>query len=213
MGFAALLRTGPVRAADPESMVLVLGDSISAEYGIERGSGWVSLLGERLAERVPGVGVVNASISGETTAGGLTRLPGLLERHQPAVVVIELGGNDALRGLDLSATESNLQASAALASASGAALVILGMQVPPNYGRRYTEQFAGIFESVAARHDAELVPFFLADIVDRADAFQPDRIHPSQPMQPILLDAAWPAIRSALAAAAKRTGGRIAPAT
>lgn len=174
--------------------LVVLGDSISAEYGLERGTGWVSLLQERL----PDWQVVNASISGETTAGGRARIAGLLDKHQPQVLVIELGGNDALRGLDLNSSARNLDQIAGLAKQQGAQIVVLGMQVPPNYGRAYTERFAAIFTEVAQKHDAELVPFLLSGIVGREDAFQADRIHPSAKVQPVLLETAWPAIERAI---------------
>lgn len=186
--------------------LLVIGDSISAEYGITRGSGWVSLLGEKLADHNPPFKVVNASISGETTAGGRSRIADLLARHSPAIVVIELGGNDALRGLDLDSTERNLMEMASRSRDAGAHVVVLGMQVPPNYGRRYTERFAGIFETVAQSSDAALVPFFYADIMDRPDAFLADRIHPSESAQPVLLETAWPAIASAIASSQRTSG-------
>ncbi len=178
--------------------LLVLGDSLSAEYGLRRGAGWVELLAQRLAARRPPWQVVNASISGETTAGGDSRIAPLLERHRPAIVVIELGGNDALRGLDLSATEANLANIARATRVSGARALLLGMQVPPNYGRPYADAFAALFRRVAEREKASLLAFFLDGVADRPELFQPDRIHPNENAQPRLLDNVWPALRPLL---------------
>lgn len=178
--------------------LLVLGDSLSAEYGLRRGSGWVELLSRRLSGRRPPWQVVNASISGETTAGGRTRIAALLERHGPAVVVIELGGNDALRGLDLGATEANLAAMTRAARQAGARVLLLGMQVPPNYGRAYTDAFAALFRNVAEREKAALLPFFLDGVADRPELFQPDRIHPNESAQSRMLENVWPALRPLL---------------
>ena len=177
--------------------ILVVGDSLSAEYGLQRGSGWVALLAKRLASEHPNASVVNASISGDTTAGGLARLPALLRQVQPGLVVIELGGNDALRGLPLATTRDNLAAMAKLAKASGAKVLIIGMQVPPNYGRSYGERFASLFADVARAEGAKLVPFMLAGVADIADAqamFQADRIHPLAKAHPIILDNVWPVL-------------------
>ena len=174
--------------------ILVVGDSLSAEYGLARGSGWVALLQARLASRYPKASVVNASISGDTTAGGLARLPALLAQHKPAIVVLELGGNDALRGLPLDTTKANLDAMVKLAKAAGAQVVVVGMQVPPNYGRAYGERFSSLFAEVAHAEHAALVPFLLAGVADgpNADAmFQPDRIHPLASAHPRILDNVW----------------------
>lgn len=173
------------------STILVLGDSISAEYGLPRGSGWVALLQKKLTDEGFAHTIVNASISGETTAGGRSRIKGLLSKHEPAVVIIELGGNDALRGLDLNSSQSNLQTIASASKQAGARLLVLGMQVPPNYGPAYTEQFAAIFKDVADKHQAALVPFFLVDIAQDDQFFQPDGIHPTQAAQPVLLKTMW----------------------
>lgn len=200
------LTTAPgAGASDTRTRILVLGDSLSAEYGLRRGSGWVALLEQRLKEEMISAEVVNASISGDTTAGGLARLPALLQRHRPTHVVIELGGNDALRGLPLSQTESQLTRMAQLSREAGAAVLLVGIQVPPNYGRRYTEEFARIFEDVARAEKAGLVPFLLAGFADREDAaswFQADRIHPNERAQPLMLDNVWPALRELLGEAA-----------
>ncbi|MEP7283307.1 MAG: arylesterase [Rubrivivax sp.] len=179
-------------AAPP--LLLVVGDSLSAEYGLTRGQGWVALLERRLASQQREVRVVNASISGDTTSGGRTRLPALLARHRPQVVVLELGGNDALRGLPLASTEANLRAMAQAARAVGARVLIAGMQVPPNYGRRYGADFAALFARVANEEQAALVPFLLAGVADGPQAdtlFQPDRIHPRAEAHPRILDNVW----------------------
>ena len=177
--------------------LLVVGDSLSAEYGLRRGSGWVALLDARLQERKLPYRVVNASISGDTTSGGRSRLPALLSQHQPAVVVIELGGNDALRGLPLEMTEQNLRAMTQAAQQAGARVLLAGMQMPPNYGAAYTQQFAALFAKVAQAHKAALVPFFLKGVADAADPlalFQADRIHPNEQAQPLMLDNVWPVL-------------------
>lgn len=181
--------------------MLVVGDSLSAEYGLPRGSGWVALLERRLAAQGIAAEVVNASVSGDTTAGGRNRLAALLQRHQPTHVVLELGGNDALRGLPLTSTEANLVAMTRASRAVGARVVITGMQVPPNYGRRYAEDFAALFGRVAQAEGAALVPFLLAgvaDVPDAADWFQSDRIHPNERAHPRILDNVWPVLRPLL---------------
>jgi acyl-CoA thioesterase-1 len=175
--------------------LLVVGDSLSAEYGLGRGAGWVALLEQRLAERHPGWTVVNASISGETTSGGRTRIAGLLDRHRPAAVVVALGGNAALRGLDLNATRGNLDRIVGASREAGAKVLLLGMQVPPNYGKAYTDAFARVFQDVAEAHQAPLVPFFLDGVAEDMSLFQPDRIHPNAQAQPRMLENVWPALR------------------
>ncbi|WP_119286734.1 arylesterase [Azohydromonas sediminis] len=190
----------PARAARPAT-VLVVGDSLSAEYGLPRGRGWVALLEQRLAREKIAARVVNASISGDTTSGGRSRLPALLAEHRPTHVVIELGGNDALRGLPLAMTRDNLVAMVRAARAAGARVLLVGMQVPPNYGRRYADEFAALFGEVAKAEGAALVPFLLAGVADGPDPtalFQPDRIHPNADAQPIMLDNVWPALRALL---------------
>ena len=178
-------------------LILVVGDSLSAEYGLKRGSGWVALLAARLALRKSAARVVNASISGDTTSGGRTRLPALLKQHRPDIVLIELGGNDALRGLPIAMTRGNLEAMARAAKAAGARVVIAGMQLPPNYGRQYGDQFAALFATVAKAEGAALVPFLLTGVADVPQAeslFQPDRIHPNAAAQPTILDNVWPTL-------------------
>jgi acyl-CoA thioesterase I len=181
--------------------ILVVGDSLSAEYGLKRGTGWVALLEQRLAKEKPNAKVVNASISGDTTSGGRSRLPALLAQHQPSVVVIELGGNDALRGLPLAMTQDNLQAMTQAAQATGAKVLLAGMQVPPNYGQDYTKRFSDTFATVAKAQKAALVPFLLKGVADAPNAaqlFQADRIHPKEEAHPTILNTMWPAVRALL---------------
>jgi acyl-CoA thioesterase-1 len=174
--------------------ILILGDSLSAEYGIARGTGWVELLRKRLREKGDVRSVINASVSGETTAGGRSRIDGLLRRQQPSLLILELGGNDALRGLELAATRANLIEITRRAQQSGARVLLLGMKVPPNYGRAYSESFDKVFVEVSHETGTPLVPFFLDGIADRLEYFQTDRIHPNESAQPIMLDKVWPAI-------------------
>ncbi|HEX6362053.1 MAG TPA: arylesterase, partial [Albitalea sp.] len=180
---------------------LVVGDSLSAEYGIERGRGWVSLLERRLAdERIPAM-VVNASVSGDTTSGGRARLAPLLKQHRPTHVILELGGNDALRGLPLASTQANLAQMAQAAKAAGARVLIVGMQLPPNYGRRYSDEFAAMYANVARQEGAALVPFMLKGVADSPNAeamFQPDRIHPRSEAHPTILANIWPVLATLL---------------
>lgn len=161
----------------------------------------MALLQKRLAEQKKPHRVVNASISGDTTAGGRSRLPAALRAHRPAIVIVELGGNDALRGLPLASTRDNLLAMARAVQDAAARLVVVGMQVPPNYGAAYGKEFVGLFEQVARQAHAGLVPFLLKGVADRADAmdwFQPDRIHPLAKAHPLMLDNVWPALRPLL---------------
>jgi len=187
------------RAAGPT--IVVVGDSLSAEYGLKRGSGWVALLEARLAQTKTAASVVNASISGDTTSGGRSRLPGLLAQHKPNIVVIELGGNDALRGLPLAMTRDNLTAMTKAAKAAGAKVLLVGMQLPPNYGRQYGEEFAGLFAVVAKAEGAALVPFLLKGVADGPQAdtlFQADRIHPKEAAHPVMLDNVWQVLKPLL---------------
>lgn len=197
---AALPGALSARAAEPP-LILVVGDSMSAEYGIARGSGWVALLEQRLAAEKVAARVVNASVSGDTTAGGRSRLPALLKNHPPAVVVIELGGNDALRGLSLEMTAANLTAMTQAAQQAGARVLLVGMQVPPNYGADYGRRFEALFGQVAQAEKAALVPFLLKGVADGDDPtalFQSDRIHPLAKAHPIILDNVWPTLRGLL---------------
>ncbi len=181
--------------------MLVLGDSLSAEYGLPRGSGWVALLTQRLSRDAAGWQVVNASISGETTSGGRSRLPGLIDKHRPRLVIIELGGNDALRGLSLAQTRDHLEFMVKACHQSGAKVLLLGMQMPPNYGADHAARFATMYREVAQQHRVGLVPFFLQSIADRpnpSEWFQPDRIHPTAQAQPLMLETVWPELKKLL---------------
>jgi len=194
---ALALAPSPGSAADPP-VLLVVGDSISAAYGLPPGVGWTDLLQKRLDARKLGYRVVNASISGDTTAGGRSRLPALLARHKPAIVVIELGGNDGLRGGSIASTRDNLAAMTAAAKAAGARPLLIGMKLPPNYGPGYTRQFENVFAEVAKAEGAPLVPFFFEGFGEDAAAFQADRIHPTEATQARLLDNVWPTLERML---------------
>jgi acyl-CoA thioesterase-1 len=183
---------------------LVVGDSLSAEYGLKRGTGWVALMEQRLKDSKLTATVVNASISGDTTSGGRARLATLLAQHRPTHVVIELGGNDALRGLPLQLTEDNLTFMTQAAQKAGARVLLVGMQVPPNYGRDYGARFAALFADVAKANKAALVPFLLEGVANESGAtsstrmFQADRIHPREEAHPIMLANVWPELRKLL---------------
>jgi acyl-CoA thioesterase I len=183
--------------------LLVLGDSLSAEYGLARGTGWVALLEQRLQQKKINYQVINASISGETTSGGKARLAALLKTHQPAIVIIELGGNDALRGLDLKVSEQNFRSMIKMVQASTtndskqsikAKPLLLGMQIPPNYGKAYTDAFFSIYGRVAKETHTALVPFFLQGVADQPALFQADRIHLKAEAHPTMLDNVWPTL-------------------
>ncbi len=210
-GLAGLLLTASVWATAGEQgkaanaaglaapIVLVLGDSLSAEYGLKRGTGWVALLQERLIREKLPHHVVNASISGETTSGGAARIDALLAQHKPQVVIIELGGNDALRGLSMAATEQNLRRISKAAKTAGAQVLLAGMEVPPNYGARYAADFRNVFKRVATEQKAALLPFLLDGFGQDLSAFQADRIHPNEASQPKILANIWPALQPLLA--------------
>ncbi len=201
MGFGRdSLAANAAPAADGER-ILVVGDSLSAEYGLTRGSGWVSLLEQRLAREGLKASVVNASISGDTTSGGRARFRPLLQQRRPTLVIIELGGNDALRGLPLEETRLNLASMAKDAKAAGARVLLVGMQVPPNYGRKYSDDFAALYANVARTEGVALVPFMLKGVADIATAeamFQADRIHPVAAAHPIILGNIWPVLEPML---------------
>jgi acyl-CoA thioesterase-1 len=182
-------------------VILVVGDSLSAEYGLKRGSGWVALLEARLAQQKIPARVVNASISGDTTSGGRTRLAALLAQHKPTHVILELGGNDALRGLPIAATQDNLAAMTRAAQKAGARVLLVGMQVPPNYGSDYTRRFSAVFADVARQYRTGLVPFLLAGVADAPDArdlFQADGIHPRAEAHARMLENVWPELKKLL---------------
>ena len=197
---AAGLPAGVI-AQTGERKVLIVGDSLSAEYGLPRGSGWVALLEQRVGREKLQARIVNASISGDTTAGGRARLPALLKAHSPDIVVIELGGNDALRGLPLTSTRDNLLVMVRAAKAIGVCVVLVGMQVPPNYGRKYGSDFSALFAEVARQEGTALVPFLLEGVANAPDAdaqFQPDRIHPKAQAHPRMLDNVWVVLKPLL---------------
>ena len=190
----------PVQA-DNKPTLLVVGDSLSAEYGIARGSGWVALLQQKLQTEKPKWQIVNASISGDTTAGGLARLPALLKLHQPQIVVIELGGNDALRGFSLKMTEDNLVKMIQACKTIQAKVVLVGMQVPPNYGAAYALDFTRLFARISKKQQTALVPFLLAGVADDKDPtalFQADRIHPKAEAHPRILANVWVVLKKML---------------
>jgi acyl-CoA thioesterase-1 len=197
VALGTLVPTVP-RARDSAPTLLVVGDSISAGYGLPTGEGWVDLLTKRLEARGYPQRVVNASISGDTTAGGRARLPGLLERYRPAIVVVELGGNDGLRGGDLAASRANLDAMVAAIQRAGAKALVVGMRLPPNYGPKYTREFEAMYAAVARAHKAALLPYFFAGFGEDNEMFQPDRIHPTAAAQQALLDNLWPILQPLL---------------
>lgn len=198
VGILALLTLYASGAHSASKTILVLGDSLSAEYGLARGTGWVSLLEKRLKAENIDATVVNASISGETTSGGKSRLTGLLEQHHPAVVVIELGGNDGLRGLSIRASEDNFRSMIDAVKKSRAKVLLIGMQLPPNYGRDYTDRFSALYPKLAKETKSALVPFLLAGISDKPELFQPDRIHPTAQAHPIMLNNVWSQLKPLL---------------
>lgn len=182
----------PASAYSAPKTVLVLGDSLSAEYGLTRGAGWVALLERKLKAKNIDAAVVNASISGETSSGGRTRLPALIRQHRPDIVVIELGANDGLRGLPVPAAEANLRAMIELAQKNKARVLLIGMRMPPNYGRDYTERFHAVYAKLAKEYKTGLVPFMLDGVAEKPALFQPDRLHPAAEAHPIILANIWP---------------------
>ncbi|RQZ17779.1 arylesterase [Burkholderia sp. Bp9031] len=178
--------------------LVVLGDSLSAEYGLPRDTGWVALLRQRLATERIDYSVANASVSGDTTSGGRARLPAVLQRLKPSIVVVELGSNDALRGVPLATTEQNLRGIIADARQARAKVVLVGMYVPPNYGPDYTQKFHAVYTRLSKEFGVPLVPFLLAGIENKPEMFQSDQMHPAQQAQGILLDNVWPALKPLL---------------
>jgi acyl-CoA thioesterase-1 len=185
-------------SAHAQPVLLIYGDSLSAGYGLPQDQGWVALLADRLRAEKFAYRVVNASVSGETTLGGAKRLEAVLAQHRPAIVVIELGGNDGLRGLPLATTRQNLETMIRTAKSAGAQPLIVGMQLPPNYGTAYTEKFQALFEGVAREQKVPLVPFMLAGFGEKREYFQSDGIHPTAAAQPLMLDNVWPVLRPLL---------------
>ena len=201
LGLSLLASAVHAQGRTSPTVILVVGDSLSAEYGLARGKGWVALLEKKLLADNYTAKVVNASISGDTTSGGRSRLPALLAQHKPTHVIIELGANDALRGLPTNMTSNNLVTMTDAAQKAGAKVLLLGMQLPPNFGGDYGKQFASMFEKVALSKKTGLVPFFLKDVADTADPvklFQADRIHPKAEAHPIMLNNVWPELKKLL---------------
>lgn len=189
----------PARAQVPEAeTVLILGDSLSAAYGMEVSESWPSLLQDRFDAQGLSYRVFNSSIAGDTTQGGLARLPRLLEKQQPAVVLIELGGNDGLRGLPIDVTRNNLSSMIELSREAGANVILSEIHIPPNYGRSYTEKFTAIFHELAGQAGVTLLPFLLADIALEPGMMMADGIHPAAEAQPVILDAVWQVLRPLL---------------
>lgn len=202
---AASMAGNPV----PNRTVLVVGDSLSAAYNLSKEQGWVHLLGEKLAQEHPGWSVVNASISGETTAGGAARIEADLKAHSPSIVIIELGANDGLRGLDLGQARANLTRMITASQAAGAKVLLIGMHIPPNYGPDYTEAFHGMFAELAETHGTALLPFLLEPIATDREAFLPDNLHPTAEAQPRLLEHVWPQVHALVKASGE--DGRVLP--
>ena len=185
-------------AAAAEKSILVVGDSLSAAYGLARSQGWVALLEERLKRDGLDYSVVNASISGDTSAGGRARIDELITRHHPAVVIVELGGNDGLRGLPIAQMKANLGAIIERAKQAGARVLVVGMRLPPNYGPDYTQAFEDAFAEVAKRYRVALAPFILEGFGEKPEYFQPDRIHPTAEVQPLIVERVWRGLRPLL---------------
>lgn len=177
--------------ASEQAVILVLGDSLSAGYGMDRQDSWVSLLDSRLKEYRYDYKILNSSISGDTTQGGLARLPRLLDRYKPEVVIIELGGNDGLRGINPDVTRSNLERMVTLSRDNAARVLLAGIKLPPNYGTDYLQQFESIYADLAGKYDTLLVPFFMDGVVFSPELMQADGIHPNEKGQPVLLDNVW----------------------
>ncbi len=194
LGLSLLLQ--PLLAPASQPVILVFGDSLSAEYGLKRGSGWVSLMQDQLKAQGFPHRIVNASISGETTAGGAARLSAVLKKHRPNLVILELGGNDGLRGLPIAQTRNNLRSMVAMANNTGAKTLLVGIRVPPNYGPDYARQFDQLFEGVAKELRVPVVPFLLEGIAENPQMFQPDGIHPNEQAQPRMLHHVWTALVS-----------------
>ncbi|MCC2959424.1 arylesterase [Massilia sp. IC2-278] len=191
-----LMLAASASAYSAPKTVLVVGDSLSAEYGLTRGAGWVALLEQKLKAEKIDARIVNASISGETTSGGRARLPALLTAHKPQIVVIELGANDGLRGLPVASAEANLRQMVTLSQKQDAKVMLIGMRMPPNYGRAYTERFFGMYGALSKDLKAPLVPFMLEGVADKPALFQADRLHPNAQAHPIILKNIWPTFSS-----------------
>ncbi|MEN9759352.1 MAG: Arylesterase, partial [Pseudomonadota bacterium] len=194
----ALLSAHSAKANPNAPVILVFGDSLSAEYGIARGSGWVTLLSDRLRREGFPHRVINASISGETTAGGLSRLGTTLKKQQPQFFLLALGANDGLRGLPVAQTRKNIESMLTLAANAGAQSMVIGIRMPPNYGPEYTRAFDRLFEDIALRRSLPVVPFLLEGIAENPSYFQADAIHPNEKAQPRILNNVWPTLSKLL---------------
>jgi acyl-CoA thioesterase-1 len=215
--------TSPGSGAVPRPVILVLGDSLSAGYGVDLDDTWIALLQARLNQEDYGYRMVNASISGDTTGNGLRRLPRALDLHQPEIVIIELGGNDGLRALSVAAMQANMEKMIAMIREHGALPILAGMQIPPNYGANYTTDFAAVYPDLSVRYGVPLIPFFLLDVALDPTKMQADGIHPNAAAQPILMETVWStlapelrrdsAVNSAANSAATAAGARYAAGT
>ena len=195
-----LLVAAAASAYSAPKTVLVLGDSLSAEYGLARGAGWVALAQKKIKDQRIEADVVNASVSGETTSGGRSRLPALLDKYKPALVVIELGANDGLRGLPVAAAHANLRAMSEAADKAGAKVMLIGMRIPPNYGRDYADKFYAMYGTVSKEVNAPLVPFMLDGVAEKTQLFQADRLHPLAEAHPTILANIWPVLQKSIKA-------------
>ena len=195
-----LLMSATASAYSAPKTVLVLGDSLSAEYGLARGAGWVALAEQKLKQNHIDAEIVNASVSGETTSGGRSRLPALLNKYKPSVVVIELGANDGLRGLPVAAAEANLRAMSEAAAKADAKVMLIGMRMPPNYGRDYADKFYAMYGKLSQDIKAPLVPFMLEGVAEKPQLFQADRLHPLAEAHPIILANIWPVLQKTIKA-------------
>ncbi|WP_028102784.1 arylesterase [Pseudoduganella violaceinigra] len=193
-----LLFSAATNAYSASKTVLVVGDSLSAEYGLARGDGWVALLDQRLKEQKISASIVNASVSGETTSGGRTRLPALLSKHKPDIVIIELGANDGLRGLPVAAAQANLRAMVGASREAGARVLLVGIRMPPNYGRDYADKFFAMYSAVSKDEKIPLAPFMFEGFAQKPELFQADRIHPLAAAHPIILGNIWPHLQPIL---------------
>lgn len=189
-----------------EKSILVFGDSLSAAYGMAQARGWVALLAERLKREHPDYIVVNASVSGDTTSGGLSRIDAALQKHRPSVVILELGGNDGLRGLPVAQMKRNLATMIERSQKAGARVLLVGVTMPPNYGPEYTRRFASAFEELARRYKIPLVSSLMEGFGENAELFQPDRIHPAEAAQPLMLEHVWKELRPLLKSPKAATG-------
>jgi len=197
----------PAAASARAPVILVFGDSLSAGYGVPLGHGWVSLLAQRMAREGYDYNVVNASVSGETTAGGLARLPRALALHRPRILILELGANDGLRGLPVARARANLDHMIGLARTAGARVLLIGIRMPPNYGPRYTRSFFMMYSTLAQAHDLPLVPFLMAGVALHPELIQADGLHPNERAQPLLLDNVWPELAPLLGPAQRPPRG------